>query len=213
MNQYPLLTYITLFSVILPIGIGIPRIKILHRGMKILLLYLICAFFTDIYFLWFARGYQFTLGLHHIYFLVEYIFIMSIITVWQESLKMKRLFQALILIYILFWIIAKVTFEPLNGLYSTTASTSQVFLTLCSGYTFFVVIGNRTQPLINHYRFWGLLSFVVYYAGTLLVIALRGILLHYSIETLLLVASIDWSLKILFNILFAIGFLCPHTKT
>jgi hypothetical protein len=212
MSRYPLLAYISLFSIILPIGIGIPRIKILHRGMTILLLYLVFAFAADIYLIWFARGYQFALGLHHVYFLIEYIFIMSIITVWQESLKMKTLFQALLLIYILFWIIAKVTFEPLNGLYSVTACTSQVLLTLCAGYTLFVVIGNRSQPLINHYRFWGLLSFVVYYAGTLLVIALRGILLHYSIETLFLVSSIDWSIKILFNILFAIGFLCPQNQ-
>ena len=112
---------------------------------------------------------MFTLGLVHLYYLIEYIFIMSIIAIWQESHKMKRLFQALMLIYILFWIIAKVTFEPLNGLYSVTASTSQVLLTLGAGYTLFIVIGNRMQPLISDYRFWVLLSFVIYYAGTLLI--------------------------------------------
>ena len=213
MNRYPLLVYIALFSVILPIGIGIPRIKILHRGMKILLIYLICAFSADIYFLWFARGYQFTLGLHHIYYLVEYIFIMSIITVWQESLKMKTVFQTLILIYILFWIIAKATFEPLNGLYSFVAGTSQLLLLVGAEITLFIIIRDRMQPIINHDRFWVLLSFVIYYTGTLLIIISRGILLHYSISILFLVASIDWSLKILFNILFAVGFLCPQTKT
>jgi hypothetical protein len=67
--------------------------------------------------------------------------------------------------------------------------------------------------LTKDYRFWVLLSFVIYYAGTLLIIALRGILLHYSIGILFLVASMDWSLKILFNILFTIGFLCPQTRT
>jgi hypothetical protein len=126
---------------------------------------------------------------------------------------MKRFFQALMLLYLLFWIIAKFTFEPLNGLYSVTASVSQVLLILGAGYTFFIVIGNRVQPLTKDYRFWVLLSFVIYYAGTLLIIALRGILLHYSIGILLLVASMDWSLKILFNILFTIGFLCPQTQT
>jgi hypothetical protein len=75
------------------------------------------------------------------------------------------------------------------------------------------VIGNRTQPILNDNRFWVLLSFVIYYAGTLLLIASRGILLHYPIEAFFIVASIDWSLKILFNILFTIGFLCPQTQT
>jgi len=144
---------------------------------------------------------------------VEYIFIMSILYIWQESRWVKRFFQALILIYILFWIIAKFTFEPLSGLYSITATTSQVLLTLGAGYTLFVVMGNREQPLINNYRFWVLLSFVIYYAGTLLIIALRGILIHYSLEKFFLAASIDWSLKIIFNILFAIGFLCSQTQT
>jgi hypothetical protein len=205
--------YISVFSSALPIGVGISKIKVLHRGMYILLFYLIFAFAADIYFIWFVRGYQFTLGLHHAYYLIEYIFIISIITVWQESRRMKKLFQAIMLLYVFFWIIAKVTFEPLNGLYSVTASASQVLLALGAGYTLFVVIGNRMLPFVNYHRFWVLLSFVIYYAGTLLIIALRGILIHYSAENILLVSSIDWSLKILFNILLAIGFLCPQTQT
>jgi hypothetical protein len=213
MNQYPLLMYISFFSSVLPLSIGISRIKILHHGMNILLYYLLFSFSADIYFLWFSRGYQFTLGLYHVYFLIEFIFIISIITVWQESRRMKRIFQIFMFLYILFWIVAKVTFEPLNGLYSVVACTSQVLLTLGAGYTLFVVVENRVQSLMNYHRFWILLSFVIYYAGTLLVIALRGILIQYSIETLFLVISIDWSLKICFNILFAKGFLCPQTQT
>jgi hypothetical protein len=213
MNQYPFFAYISHFSPILPIGAGIFKIRILHDGIKILFYYLIVAFAADIYFVWFARGYQFTLGLVHVYYLIEYMFIMSIISIWQESRRMKRFFQALMLLYILFWVIAKLTFEPMNGLYSVTASASQVLLTLGAGYTLFVVIGNRIQPLMNHSYFWILLSFVIYYAGTLVTIALRGILIHYSTENLFLVTSLDWSLKILFNILFTIGFLCPQTRT
>ncbi len=213
MIKYPLLVFIALFSSVLPLSVGISRIKILHRGMNILLYYLIFAFSADIYLLWFSRGYQFTLGLHHIYYLIEFIFIMSIITAWQESHRMKRIFQTVMLLYILFWIIAKVTFEPLTGLYSVIASTSQILLVIGAEFTLFVVIRNRMHPILNHNRFWVLLSFVIYYAGTLLIIASRGILLHYPIKTLFLFASIDWSLKICFNILFTIGFLCPQTQT
>jgi len=180
--------------------------------MNIVLYYLIFAFAADMYLTWFVKGYQFTLGLYHVYYLVEYVFIISIISVWQESQRMKRFFQALVFLYILFWVFAKITFEPLTGLYSVIASTSQVLLTLGAGYTLFVVMGNREQPLMNKYHFWVLLSFVIYYAGTLLVIASRGILLHYSAENILLVSSLDWSLKICFNVLLTIGFLCPQTQ-
>jgi len=213
MNQYPLLTYISIFSAVFPICAGISKITTLDRGMKILFLYLLFAFTADIYLMWFARGYQLKVGLIHVYYLVEYLFIMSIISVWHESRRMKRLFFALMLLYLLFWVIAKVTFEPLSGLFVFTATTSQVILTFCAESTLIVVIGNRIQPIINHNRFWVLLSFVIYYAGTLLIIASRGIFLHYPVETFFIVASIDWSLKIIFNILFTIGFLCPQTRT
>jgi hypothetical protein len=53
---------------------------------------------------------------------------------------------------------------------------------------------------------------VLFYAGTLAFYALQGILVHYSREDVFLAASINWSLKILFNILFTIGFLCPQTQ-
>jgi len=170
------------------------------------------AFAANIILMLFVRGRQLQIGLIHVYYIIENIFILSILYVWQESIRTKRLFQSLLLLYILFWFIAKITFEPLSGLYSITATTSQVLLTLGAGYTLFVVMGNREQPLINNYHFWVLLSFVIYFTGTLLFIALRGIVIQYSIEKLFLVASIDWSLKILFNILFAIGFLCPQTR-
>jgi len=212
MNQYPLLTYISIFSSIVPIGAGILKIMRMDRGMKILMYYLIFAFAANIYLMWFVRGRQLHIGLIHLYYIIEYIFIMSIINVWQESIRTKRLFQSLLLLYILFWAIAKITFEPLSGLYSITATTSQVLLTLGAGYTLFIVMGNREQPLLNNYHFWVLLSFVIYYTGTLLFIALRGIVIQYSIEKLFLIASIDWCLKIIFNVLFAIGFLCPQTR-
>jgi hypothetical protein len=180
--------------------------------MKILILYLVFALSFDIATIWLIKGYGVTLGLFHIYFLVEYLFIMSIIFYWQESQKMKRLFQTLLLLYILFWIIAKVTFEPLNGLYSLTASTSQVILALSAGYTLFVVMGIRVQPLFSHQRVWVLLSFVLYYASILTFIALQGIFLHYPIENMIFAMSINWSLKIVFNILLTIGFLYPQTQ-
>ncbi len=212
MYKYPFLAYIALFSSVLPICVGISKIKVIHHGMKILFYYIIAALAADIILIWFIREYILHVGLVHMYYLVEYIFIISIISVWQESYRMKRFFQALFIFYLLFWIIAKATFEPLNGFYSMTGSISQVLLTLSAGYTLFIVIGNRVQPLINNYRFWVLLSFVIYYSGTLLTIALREILIHYSTEKFFLIVSMDWTLKIIFNMLFTIGFLCPQTQ-
>jgi hypothetical protein len=212
MNHYPIFAYISLFSPTIPIVAGIYRLGSIDRGMKILFYYLIAVFAADIFLMWFVKGRQLNLGLVHVYILVEYLFIMSIISNWQESSGMKKLFQGLMLLYLLFWFCAKVTFEPLNGLFSLTASVSQVILALSAGYTLFIVIGNRMHPLFSHQRFWVLLSFVIYYTGTLMLVALQGILVHFSVPDLFIAGYINWGLKILFNILFTIGFLCPQTQ-
>ena len=213
MNLLPPLTFIALFSTSLPLCVGVFKITKVDRGMKILFLYLVFNFAANIYLMWFARGRQFTIGLIHIYYLVEYLLIMIIMYNWLESRNEKRLFQVLILLYVLFWTIAKVTFEPLNGLYSYIGTTSQIILISCAEYTLFLVVRTQMQPIINLDRFWVLLSFVIYYAGTLFTIASRGILIHFPIKIFIIFASIDWSLKIIFNILLTVGFLCPRTRT
>ena len=117
MYRYPLLTYISILSVVIPIGAGILRISLVDRGMKVLFFYLLFAFTADVYLMWFVSGRLLEIGLIHLYYLIEYVFIMTIMSLWQESQRIKRLFQVLILLYTLFWIIAKFTFEPLSGLY------------------------------------------------------------------------------------------------
>jgi hypothetical protein len=212
MVHYPILAFVALFSTAIPILAGIYRLGSIDRAMKILIVYLIFAFSIDIVTMWLIKGYWVNLGLMHIYFIIEFLFVMYVISSWQESQKMKRLFRVLLLLYVMFWFCAKCTFEPFDGLYSLTASISQVILALSAGYMLFIVIGNRVQPLFSHQQFWVLLSFVLFYAGTLTFYALLGIFLHYPTEDMFLAVSINWSLRILFNILLTIGFLCPRTQ-
>ena len=212
MVSYPILANISIFSSVLPLLIGAFKFRQLSRGLVILISYIAFGLTIDIISMWLITDYGINLALMHFYYLIEYIFIMSIIICWQESPKIKRVFQGVLLVYILFWFCAKITFEPLNGLYSLTASISQIILALSAGYTLFIVIGNRVQPLFSHQQFWVLTSVVVYFTGTLALIALQGVLINFSREDIFLAASINWSLKILFNILFTIGFLCPQTQ-
>jgi len=212
MVQYPELIYVSIFSTIFPLFAGIYAWRSIGRELRILVLYLAFVLIADVLMMWVIKNYSINLGLMHFYFLIEYIFVVTIIISWQESSRMKRLFQALLLFYVIFWLIAKLTFEPLNGLYSITASVSSVLLALFAGYTLFIVIGNRVQPLFISHSFWVLLSFIIYFAGTLLLIALQGILVRYSREDIFLAASINWSLKILISLLFTAGILCPRTQ-
>jgi len=212
MIHYPLLMYVSIFSLIVPISVGIYRLRVMSREAIVLFSFLAIEFVIDIISIWFIKSYWVDLGLWHIYVLVEYIFLMSIIYFCQETQTMKKLFMAILWFYILFWFCAKFTFEPLNGLYSITASVSQVILVLSAGYTLFVVIGNRVQTLLSHPRFWVMLSFVFYCTGTLMPTALVGMLFNQPGEAPIPIWSINWVLTIFSNILFTIGFMCTQTQ-
>jgi hypothetical protein len=212
MVKWPILTFIALYSTLIPIFAGIFRFHVKRGDNSILVLFLFSTFSIDCISYYFIKDYAVNLGLMHLYVFLEFLFPMLIVTIWQESPKTMKIFKYIYMLYILFWIIAKLSFEPISGIYSITATTEQVILVLAAGYTLFVVTGNRVQPLFSYSRFWMLLSFVLYYAGTLVIVALQGILVNYSKEDIFFAASILWSLKILFNILIFIGFLCPQTQ-
>jgi hypothetical protein len=138
---------------------------------------------------------------------------MLIISFWQETQNARWFFRIIAVFYLLFWSYAKLTFEPFNESYYLTGSVSNVMLALSAGYTFFIVIGNRVQPLLSNYRFWILLSFVLYYICTLLPIALQSVLLSHSAKMLSLAWSITWIASVISSLIFAKGFLCPQTQT
>jgi len=208
MIQYSIFINISIYSLLVPIFTGVYRIRVLSREIKLLIVYLIIAFTIAVSINWFPND-QWSMKILHVNTLVEYIFVMFIMYSWQESQKIKMIMKVLVWSYILFWFCAKVTFEPISGLYSITSSVSQVILALSAGYTLFVVIGNHVQPLLHLQLFWVLIALVLNYTSTLIPTALTGVLFTQPGEELVLLYSINWILIIFSNILLAIGILCP----
>ena len=93
MNRYPILAYLSLVSPIIPISAGIFRSRLIKREMKVLVLYLFLGSVFDNISMWFIQDARMDMGLWHIYIIIEYIFVMFIVFSWQESHKMKKLFQ------------------------------------------------------------------------------------------------------------------------
>jgi hypothetical protein len=210
MRWYSILLNISIFSLLVPIFSGVFRLRVLNWEIKLFITYLIIAFTLAISLNWFTNSEWIAIILH-MNTLVEYLVVMVIICSWQESQKMKNLLKVLLWSYVLFWFFAKVTFEPINGLYSITSSISQVILALSAGYTLFVVIGNHEQLLLRNQLFWVLIAFILNYTGTLIPTALADVFFTQRGEALILLQSINWVLVIFSNILFALGILCPPT--
>jgi hypothetical protein len=210
--SYLTLGYIAVMSYALPIPVGLAKFKLLSREQRIVFILLAIGLITDLLSIWQYFGPRSTPWLGHLYILVEFVLVMSVIFSWQDEKRSKRVFQTVLLVYVAFWILAKFLFEPINGLYYLTGSISNVFLTLSAGYTMFVVVEGKISPLLSNPRFWILLAFILYYGGSLLPITLSSIVFHHSKEDLYRLWSITWICTIGSHFLFAKGFMCRQTQ-
>jgi hypothetical protein len=210
--RFPLLMYIAVFSVLIPIIIGILKANTKNRAIQIFVLYLIIRLTVDSVSIWFIREYYVDLNVLHIFILTEYILLMLVLYFWQTLISIKKVLLTLILLYIFFWVIAKFSFEPFNGLYSFSLSVSQGILALSAGYTLFVVTENRAEPLATNPRFWFLVSMVFYFIGTLIPTALVGVFFKERGQAPLFLWSVNWLVAIISNLLYTIGFLCPQIR-
>jgi hypothetical protein len=212
MLSYTILLYISIFSLIVPIGTGFYRIKQISADIKILLFWLVIAFITAVGYMWLIKDKNVHQVIEYVSILIEYVCMMVVIYSWQESGHIKRFFLILLLGYIVFWAGAWVIFRHTEVLLSITSSVYQTILALCAGYTLFVVISSYTGSLFRYQRFWILLALVLNYTGTLLPVTLVIVLFDKPENAAFLIWSITWVFIILSNILFTIGFLCPQTQ-
>ena len=204
--------YYSLLSGFLPVITSIVKFKSLQKELKVLFFYITIAFIANVLSTWLIRYTKVNLLMYHLVILIEYICVMYIIASWQVSLNVKRIFKYIFFAYIIFWLVAKTTFEPISGGYSFSVAISQTILALSAGYTLFIVLGNSSQPLLSNQRFWILLSFVIFFLGTLMPYALTAVIFKVPSESMYVLWYINWILIIISNILYTVGVLCPQTR-
>jgi hypothetical protein len=211
--SYPILGYCAIVSYSIPIAIAIAKYKFLNREFTTVLYLLLIGCVTDVLSLWQYFGTKVAPWLVHVYILIELFLVMSILWSWQKSIRMKRAFMILTGLYVIIWLTAKVTFEPFGGVYTFTGSVSNVMLTLCAGFTFFLVFESVKQPIMSNDRFWILLSMLFNYAGSLLPLAFLGVVFTHSRENVFTMWSIMWVLATISHLLYAIGFFYTKKET
>jgi hypothetical protein len=213
MRNYPVLAYLSLFSPLIPIIVSLSRFRMLGTELRLLLSLLIIGLFIDSSLKWFYINSQVTAFGMNLFVLVEFTLVMLIILRWQHNVRVKQFIQVVMFAYIVLWVTAKISFEPWTSPYYYTGSIANVLITLSSGAALMLFEFDNKQPLIRSPKFWVLLAFVLYYAGTLLPIMFQGVLFKRSLYSLQLVWSINWFLSVTANILFAKGVLCVSRRT
>lgn len=196
-----------------PLVVGIFLFPKLDTTSKLLLLLIVFGIINDSIILY---SYFYTLHLTaitHLYILVEFILVSVILSFWQFSRQIKIMFRYASICFAIFWFLLKLTIEPFSSTIYITGSVSNVFLTLSSSYTLFVVLENSPKSITSLSYFWILVGFILYFLFTILPTATQNIFSTYSTEILLKVWNITWIFSTLSHIFYTVGFLCQRKRT
>lgn len=212
--QMPLLGLLALMSYLLPLSTALVLRKKLPREMRILLgLFIFYIPFYLINFYLMAQGRN-SAWLMHIDSLLEYTLLATMFYMWSKHRVAKNIIKAAVVIYLVIWIIAKLSFERFS-LYNTfTGPVAELILVGFAVYTLTVFVDEQEPLMLRQPRFWVSVAVILYSVGTVPIFAMANNLLRYPLEVFAKVWAINWELIILENLLFGVAFLsCTWSKT
>ena len=108
----------------------------------------------------------------HFYTLFEYGFVVSVLSYWQSSLKMRRIMIASILPFVIIFLVIKLLIEDPTGFDSVTSSLSCAILTVASANTLIGLLRDDKNLFNQTSIFWITSGFLLYFTGNLVLFAL-----------------------------------------
>jgi hypothetical protein len=204
----PVLFYISQLIVILTAMVGGFRYRNLPRPLKILE-WLTIVSLVEV-------GVQRILGSHHInnlwtvhlFTLFEFICVVLIYSAWMKERRNQVMLVVCLSAFILFWIVSKFTFEPFSRLDGWTSAISKILQITLSIFILVDVIKESELVWTRDSRFWVGAGIIIYAAGSIFIFALFNKMLEISVDRLMMVWHINWSLMIISNLFYARSFLC-----
>jgi len=207
--KIPLLAYVSGFSVLIPIAIGLYKRKSLEEGLKWLWWLLLFELATSSGQLILNVHRITNLWLSHIFVLVEFSLVVCICSKWVETPNKRTLLRAVIVLFGLLWIGSRFSFEPLGAPSSYVSPIAKAGLIVISMYIIFL-IAQTSEELFKDPRYWVVSGIIISSAGSLLFYAFRGIIDKFGRDELFIAYSIHWGIQIIANIIYSIGFLCTQ---
>ena len=138
LKAFPVFAHLIFFFTLIPIFTGIIKFRSVDKGARFVIYYLSFGFLIDSLSFWPILGYDILPFFTHLFVLVEFVIVLFIFSLWQYSKAARKVIRFAIGTFILFWIAAKLTFEPFNMPFNITAAVSAILLTLAAAYTLFV---------------------------------------------------------------------------
>jgi hypothetical protein len=156
-------------------------------------------------------------GIHNIWVIhlstiIEFLIIVSMFFLWEKNIYRKQTILILGCFYVIFWILAKSTFESLDNIDVYTSIVAQAIYIVLAVSLLFNVFKDAQISLKNDPRIWIASGLLLYSAGTIFVASLFNEILNAMPELLNTLWHINWILVILITLFFARGIWCQVPK-
>ena len=203
----PPLGYLNLVSNVLPMGVGLIRVRRMKGPIVLFFIFVAFSGATELTSFLLAMRSIHNLWLVDLYHLVEYVLLTIVLTSWRKDGLLRRVERLAILGYGLFWLVAKSTFEPFGGAGQVTSTIASIFI-LCSAIvTMFQLVQDEESNYLNDCKFWIIAGVLLYIAGNLLLFTVFEKFALLTLHDALTVWSVHWGINILVNIVYTISFL------
>jgi hypothetical protein len=184
----------------------------LRSDRILLVLVLSLGAITDVLSLFLALRRLNNLWLLNIYNLTEFVLLAVLFAFWQRTKLGRMVVYLSAILYALFWVIAKSTFEPLEAPLEFTRTISSIVFAFLSVLAMFSLLNERSGILYKDMRMWTVTGILIYFSGNITIFVLLGVISRFATGPAIDVWMIQWILNIIMNICFTIAFLCRHPQ-
>ncbi|RMF64572.1 MAG: hypothetical protein D6743_09170 [Calditrichaeota bacterium] len=153
------------------------------------------------------------LWLSHIYTLIEYTFLATIFSLWQDNKGGKKVIKISILLFAIIWTVSKFTIENFHTWDSYTSPLEGLLLIIIASYTLYALGRESEVPIYEDARFWISSGVLIYFTVNLMGLALMNLIQNWNEQRLFVRFPIHSLSNIFCNLLYTGGFLCLLRRT
>jgi len=190
--------YIAQIIEVCTLVIGFYTFKVLPKSFKILLVLVSVSTLFDLtmYTITDLIGQNYFLV--HFYTPIDFLLIILFLFHFISKKYSNSLSWIIISGYLIFWLIAKITFEPLDRMDNYSSSIAKGIVVLVTTYAFIMRAIYSNRLLSKDPVSYAMIGILIYYGGSLFVEALSNLIFAQDLET----ANILWKIHTILHILF-----------
>lgn len=206
--RLPVIFYIDLSSNALPLAAGALERTWEQEDAKFVFSYVLLSALTELSSFLLGLLKIRNLVLLHIYGIVAFLLLMRVFALWQQSSRWKKILRLAVLLYIMFWVYAKVFIEPISQLPNYSESASGALLSGAALLTLVNLTRSANVELLQDVRFWTCIGILINSGGNVPLYALSTKLVSLSMNQVFTVWRVHSLLSIIVNLCFMSAFLC-----